>query len=96
MEINIEKLIKNIDDTKCISEEDMLKRELLEICYKNRNGCKVIDLSKFNSHIFLEVYKELMKEDYDDMLLIKDMIKSEFLSENLLYIEPFEDDDEIY
>lgn len=96
MEINIEKLMKNISNTKCISEEELLVRELLEICYKNRTGCVVTDLSKYTSHIFLEVYKELIKDNQDDMLLIKDMIKSEFLSENLKYIEPYIDDDEIY
>lgn len=96
MEINIEKLINAVDNTKGISEEETLIRELLEICYVNSKSCKITDLSKFNAHIFLKAYEELMKDNYDDMLLIKDMIKLEFLSENLEYINPFDDDDEIY
>lgn len=97
MEINIEKLINSVDKKNSISEEEKLIRELLEICYVNRTMCRITDLSKYNSHIFLKVYEELMEDNYEDMLLIKDMIKSEFLSENLEYIIPFDDDDdEIY
>lgn len=96
MLINIEKLNKSFEDRKGLSEDDLLVRELLEICYKNRNSINEKDLSKFNYRIFKKAYDEIMKTDYDDMLIIKDMARMEFLSENLDNIIPFDDDDDIY
>ena len=96
MLINIEKLNKSLEDRKGLSEDDLLVRELLEICYKNRNSINEKDLAKFNYRIFKKAYDEIMKVDYDDMLIIKDMARMEFLSENLDNIIPFDDDDDIY
>ncbi|WP_322020612.1 hypothetical protein [Clostridium butyricum] len=74
----------------------MLVRELLEICYKNSSKISNIDLKKFNYRIFKKAYDEIMKTDYENMNIIKDMIKIEFFSENLDSIYPIDDDDDIY
>lgn len=93
MEINICKLIDSIEEKREISEDDLLVRELLEICYKNSSKISTIDLKKFNYRIFKKAYDEIMKTDYENMNIIKDMIKIEFFSENLDSIYPIDDDD---
>ncbi|NFO58578.1 hypothetical protein FDB39_17345 [Clostridium botulinum] len=97
MNISINKLVSQIEKTYKINEDDILVRELLEICYQNYRTPQFSDLSKFNSTIFIKAYKEIFKTDMEDMKIIKDMISSEYLLENLnssdIYIY---DEDEIY
>ncbi|WP_315069178.1 hypothetical protein [uncultured Clostridium sp.] len=97
IKLALENLINEVDKKNEINNEEALVRELLEICYSNRHDCKIENLSKFNSNIFLRVYKELFKEDMESMHIIKDMICSEFLDENLqsspIYLD---DEEEIY
>lgn len=97
MNISISKLIKEVDKSPKISEDDVLVRELLEICYQNSRDGKIENLSKFNSKIFIKAYKEIFKTDMEDMKFIKDMIRSEYLVENLHSSEVYIDyEDEIY
>ncbi|UYZ38990.1 hypothetical protein OD350_29320 (plasmid) [Clostridium beijerinckii] len=97
MNISISKLVEQVEKKTEINEEDKLVRELLEICYLNRNECLIKDLSKYNSKIFLRVYEELFKKDIDDKIFIKDMICAEYLTENLNASEQYVDEeDEIY
>lgn len=97
MNISISKLIKEVDKAPKISEDDALVRELLEICYQNSRDGKIENLSKFNSKIFIKAYKEIFKTDMEDMKFIKDMIRSEYLVENLHSSEAYIDyEDEIY
>lgn len=97
MNISISKLIEKVDKTPKINDDDALVRELLEICYQNSNYGKIENLSKFNSRIFIRAYKEIFKTDMEDMQLIKDMIHSEYLVENLHSSNPYIDnEDEIY
>ncbi|MBN1040373.1 hypothetical protein DVW12_16960 [Clostridium botulinum] len=97
MNISINKLVSQIEKTSKINEDDILVRELLELCYQNYRTPQFSDLSKFNSKIFIKAYKEIFKTNMEDMKIIKDMISSEYLLENLnssdIYIY---DEDEIY
>ena len=97
MKFNIEKLTDAINDKNSVSEEELLIRELLELCDNRCRNYQVGSLSKFNYKIFKCVYDELFKSNHEDMLLIKDMVKVEFLSENINYLSAYEDnEDEIY
>lgn len=97
MNINLDNFFDEMDKKETISQEDKLVRELLEICYQNSSYIKEMDLSKYNSHIFLKVYQELFKKDIEDMKIVKDMLNAEYLYENIestsMYIV---DDEEIY
>lgn len=97
MNISIGKLLKQVEKTPEINEEDTLVRELLEICFLNKSSCKVEDLSKYNSRIFMKVYEEILKKDIEDKKIIKDMMSSEYLTENLKSTQQYiDDEDEIY
>lgn len=97
MNISISNLLNEVEKKSKINEDDVLVRELLEICYKNRSCCKVDDLSKYSSRIFIKVYQEIFNNDIEDKSIIKDMLSAEYLTENLksaqLYVG---NEDEIY
>lgn len=96
MEIQLEKLMNEVDKKDQINEEERLVRELLEICFLNSNGCKIDDLSKYNSKIFIKVYNEIFKNYESHNSLIKDMIYAEYLFENIDSAVIYVDEEDIY
>ena len=97
MNISISKLLNQVENKPKINEEDILVRELLEICYINQDYRKNDNLSKFNSKIFIKVYEEIFKKDIEDKTFIKDMLSAEYLLENLnSSLQYIDNEDEIY
>lgn len=99
--LDLEKLEVSINKTKNITEDDLIVRQLLELCsassIRNMLNYKSI-LNNIKSSHFLIVYKELFKKELDDKEIIKDMINGEYLITNLSYLEKSNDynDEEIY
>ena len=89
-------LSEEINKTKAIDEEEILVRELLELCHSRRD-VKIEELSKFNSCIFLKAYKEIYKKGTKSEILL-DMVNGTHMLDNLDVIKEFivVDEEEIY
>lgn len=95
--IEIDKLKSNLSNCKKLSDKDEKVRKLINISSKKIISIEDLNfIESLNSNIFLEVYKELFKEDISNMTIVNDMVMTEFAIENLEASIPFEDDEEIY
>ncbi|MDW0092601.1 hypothetical protein RHK27_19730 [Clostridioides difficile] len=91
--INFDELQKNLDLQMELSEDDILIRNLLEMCTSlSKINEKV--LVKMPSRIFIKVYSMLSIDDIEENHIINDMIEFEYLNENLLSIPQFADEEE--
>ena len=96
MDLDLEKLNMSINNKASLNKNDLLVRELLELC-SNNDEVSVDVLKKFNSNIFIQVYKELSEDNYSDMNILKDMIFGVYAKENIDYAKDYIfDDDDIY
>lgn len=95
--IEIDKLKSNLNNCKKLSDKDEKVRKLINISSKKIISIEDLNfIESLNSNIFLEVYKELFKEDISNMTIVNDMVMTEFAIENLESSIPFEDEEEIY
>lgn len=95
--IEIDKLKSNLSNCKKLSDKDEKVRKLINISSKKIISIEDLNfIESLNSNIFLEVYKELFKEDISNMNIVNDMVMTEFAIENLDASIPFEDEEEIY
>ncbi|HBF4772701.1 Uncharacterised protein [Clostridioides difficile] len=91
--INFDELQKNLDSQMELSEDDILIRNLLEMCTSlSKINEKV--LAKMPSRIFIKVYSILSIDDVEENHIINDMIEFEYLNENLSSIPQFADEEE--
>ncbi|HBF4443235.1 TPA: hypothetical protein KON86_002867 [Clostridioides difficile] len=91
--INFDELQKNLDLQMELSEDDILIRNLLEMCTSlSKINEKV--LVKMPSRIFIKVYSMLSIDDIEENHIINDMIEFEYLNENLSSIPQFADEEE--
>ncbi|HBG5350130.1 TPA: hypothetical protein PPO51_002516 [Clostridioides difficile] len=91
--INFDELQKNLDFQMELSEDDILIRNLLEMCTSlSKINEKV--LVKMPSRIFIKVYSMLSIDDIEENHIINDMIEFEYLNENLSSIPQFADEEE--
>lgn len=80
-----------------VSEEDVKVRKLLNLTSKNKLTEEDLNfINSINSNIFLKAYKELNKKDIYEMDVIKDMCINEYATENLVYVDQYDDEDDIY
>ncbi|AQM58568.1 hypothetical protein [Clostridium baratii] len=94
-DIDLKKLTDTIESKQSITEDELLVRELINLCSDFKN-VSLEDIDKFSARHFLIAYKSIVTLDCNEDF-IDDMIGGEYLKDNLKSIEIFDDEeDEIY
>lgn len=101
--LNLDILSKEFTKANELTEDDILSRELIELCSKNQIIRYPIYMVKdYGYNTFLKVYKELFEnKSHEDREVVKDMINFERMEENIIFIKQsqmfnLDDDEEIY
>lgn len=102
--LNLDILNEKFTEANELTEDDVLTRELIELCSKNTISKKytfgVVKDYQFNT--FFKVYKEIFEnKSHDDKAIVRDMINFERMEENILFIKQSQkfnpdDEEEIY
>ncbi|MDB3084278.1 hypothetical protein C4097_06850 [Clostridioides difficile] len=91
--INFDELQKNFNSQMELSEDDILIRNLLEMCaFLSKIDEEM--LKTIPARIFIKVYSMLSIDDVEKNHIINDMIEFEYLKENLSSIPQFADEEE--
>nr|WP_228846464.1 hypothetical protein [Clostridioides sp. ES-S-0173-01]UDN49478.1 hypothetical protein JJJ25_19375 [Clostridioides sp. ES-S-0173-01] len=94
--INFDELQKNLDSQIELSEDDILIRNLLEMCSSLLKINEKV-LEKIPSRIFVKVFSMLSIDNVEENHIINDMIEFEYLKENLSSIpQSTDEEEEIY
>ncbi|EQF26826.1 hypothetical protein QEW_1018 [Clostridioides difficile CD160] len=94
--INFDELQKNLDSQIELSGDDILIRNLLEMCSSLPKINEKV-LKKIPSRIFVKVSSMLSIDNVEENHIINDMIEFEYLKENLSSIpQSTDEEEEIY
>ncbi|KPI53044.1 hypothetical protein KW95_04705 [Clostridioides difficile] len=94
--INFDELQKNLDSQIELSGDDILIRNLLEMCSSLPKINEKV-LKKIPSRIFVKVSSMLSIDNVEENHIINDMIEFEYLKENLSSIpQSIDEEEEIY
>ncbi|MDN9956235.1 hypothetical protein KLM53_17250 [Clostridioides difficile] len=94
--INFDELQKNLDSQIELSGDDILIRNLLEMCSSLPKINEKV-LEKIPSRIFVKVSSMLSIDNVEENHIINDMIEFEYLKENLSSIpQSTDEEEEIY
>lgn len=93
--LDLEKLENTIETKADITEDELLVRELINLCSDFENA-SLEQINKFSSHHFLMAYKSIVKLNCSEAF-INDMVGGEYLKDNIKSTkEIFDEEDEIY
>lgn len=88
----MDKFISKLNDLKTVSDDEVIARKIVNLCTSDIRFCNIDIIFEAKAKHFCLAYK-ILKQNYN---AIQNMILFEYLKDNILNIQDYEDEDDIY